>query len=99
MSDFNIKWTMKLIRSKVFDEAIAEKWIQEGLALPVDPLYDEIVQHRNPGFRSGAAYGPDRLKHILDRGCLEYVRTLNYVFHSVLIISVYQRASCQGQVL
>ncbi|KAF5680281.1 hypothetical protein FDENT_8484 [Fusarium denticulatum] len=48
---------------KVFDEQIAEKWIQEGLALPVDPLYDEIVQHRN---------GPDRLKHILDRGCLEY---------------------------
>ncbi|KAG5744564.1 hypothetical protein H9Q69_011576 [Fusarium xylarioides] len=48
---------------KVFDEIIAEKWIQESLALPVDPLYDEIVQH---------GYGPDRLKYILDRGCLEY---------------------------
>ncbi|KAH7240356.1 uncharacterized protein BKA55DRAFT_577383 [Fusarium redolens] len=57
---------------KVFDDAIAEKWVQEALALPVDPLYDEIVQHRNPGFSSGAAYGPDRLKYILDRGCLKY---------------------------
>lgn len=90
---------MKLIRSKVFDEAITEKWIQEALALPVDPLYDEIVQHRNPGSRSGAGYGPDRLKYILDRGCLEYVRTLNCIFRPALIILVYRRASCQGQVL
>lgn len=99
MSEPNIECRMKLIGSKVFDEAIAEKWIQEALALPVDPLYDEIVQHMNPGFRSGAGSGPDRLKYILDRGCLEYVRTLSHFFRSALIIPVYQRASCQGQVL
>lgn len=65
---------MELIGFKVFDETIAEKWIQEALALPVDPLYDEIVQNENPGSRSWHKYGPDRLKYILDRGCLEYVR-------------------------
>ncbi|KAF5620156.1 hypothetical protein F52700_11476 [Fusarium sp. NRRL 52700] len=57
---------------KVFDDNIAEKWIQEALALPVDPLYDEIVQNQKPGFRSGHKYGPNRLKYILDRDCLEY---------------------------
>ncbi|KAF9774553.1 hypothetical protein IL306_007417 [Fusarium sp. DS 682] len=63
--DWHVK--TKLIRSKVFDDAITEKWIQEALALPVDPLYDEIVPLGNP------AHGdPDRLKSILDRGCLEY---------------------------
>ncbi|KAF4335403.1 hypothetical protein FBEOM_10739 [Fusarium beomiforme] len=50
---------------KVFDDEITEKWIQEALALPVDPLYDEIVPDHGK-------YGPDRLKYILDRGCLDY---------------------------
>ena len=56
---------------KVFDDAIAEKWIQEGLALPVKPLYDDIVDTGKPH--------PKRLTTILDRKCLEYVRLPSYL--------------------
>lgn len=52
---------------KVFDDTIAEKWIEEGLALPVEPLYDDIVE---PSQYSS----PKKLTTILDRKCLEYVR-------------------------
>lgn len=51
---------------KVFDDAIAEKWIEEALALPVGPLYDDIVQLE--------WNKPKRLRSILNRKCLEYVR-------------------------
>ncbi|KAM0228046.1 hypothetical protein ACHAPO_011074 [Fusarium lateritium] len=50
---------------KVFDETIAEKWIQEALAIPVESLYDDIVP-------SGLYNSPTKLKTILDRKCLEY---------------------------
>lgn len=61
---------------KVFNEVITEKWIEEGLALPVDPMYDDIVT-ASPGGARGhrPKRGPKRLKTILDRGCLEYVRS------------------------
>ena len=56
---------------KVFDDAIAEKWIEEGLALPVEPLYDDIVETN--GYKD-----PKKLTTILDRKCLEYVRLPSY---------------------
>ncbi|KAM0547482.1 hypothetical protein ACHAPJ_010355 [Fusarium lateritium] len=49
---------------KVFDDAIAEKWIQEGLAIPVESLYDDIVDVE--------LNRPKRIKTILDGKCLEY---------------------------
>lgn len=52
---------------KVFDDVIAEKWIEEGLALPVEPLYDDIVE-------TNGYTDLKKLKTILDRKCLEYVR-------------------------
>ena len=57
---------------KVFDDAIAEKWIQEGLALPVERLYDDIVDT--------GRHHPKKLTTILDRKCLEYVRMSNCLF-------------------
>ncbi|KAJ4015533.1 hypothetical protein NW752_006993 [Fusarium irregulare] len=50
---------------KVFDDVIAEKWIEEGLALPVEPLYDDIVE-------TNGYTDLKKLKTILDRKCLEY---------------------------
>lgn len=49
---------------KVFDETIAEKWIEEALALPTEPLYHDIVPSEVRG---------KVLKVILDRKCLEFV--------------------------
>ncbi|EYB21944.1 hypothetical protein FG05_30655 [Fusarium graminearum] len=49
---------------KVFDDTISEKWIQEGLALPVEPLYDDIVDPEDSDL--------EKLRNILDRKCLEY---------------------------
>ncbi|KAJ4135298.1 hypothetical protein NW768_004922 [Fusarium equiseti] len=49
---------------KVFDDTIAGKWIEEGLALPVEPLYDDIVDSQK--------YNGKKLQTILDRECLEY---------------------------
>lgn len=69
---------------KVFDDTITDKWIEEGLAIPVRPLYNEIVRDGKP-FRpsddpagSPTVASRDRffvkgLDTILDRGCLEYV--------------------------
>ncbi|WZH49633.1 hypothetical protein QYS62_010836 [Fusarium acuminatum] len=51
---------------KVFDDTIANKWIEEALALPVEPLYDDIVPVGPKHAR------PKKLTSILDRGCLEY---------------------------
>ncbi|KAM0319687.1 hypothetical protein ACHAPQ_010226 [Fusarium lateritium] len=51
---------------KVFDDVIANKWVEEALALPVGPLYDDIVP-ANPEHSR-----PKKLTSILDRGCLEY---------------------------
>lgn len=51
---------------KVFDDTIDEKWIEEGLALPVEPLYNDIVDTEKSH--------PKKLTSILDRRCLEYVR-------------------------
>ncbi|CAF3573862.1 unnamed protein product [Fusarium graminearum] len=48
---------------KVFDETIAEKWIEEALALPTEPLYHDIVPSEVRG---------KVLKVILDRKCLEF---------------------------
>ncbi|KAH6979175.1 hypothetical protein EDB82DRAFT_247320 [Fusarium venenatum] len=50
---------------KVFNETIAEKWIEEALALPVEPLYDDIVPPKKYNYT-------EKLKTILDRKCLEY---------------------------
>jgi hypothetical protein len=61
---------------KVFDDAIAEKWIEEGLAIPVESLYDDIVDVK--------LNRPKRIKTILDRKCLEYVRLPSYLLHSLL---------------
>jgi hypothetical protein len=61
---------------KVFDDTIVEKWIQEALALPVEPLYDDIVKPEK--------YNPKKLKSILDRKCLEYVRLQSYPTHYLL---------------
>ncbi|KAM0426062.1 hypothetical protein ACHAPT_008693 [Fusarium lateritium] len=69
---------------KVFDDTITQKWIEEGLAFPVRPMYNEIVRDGKPaqdssdpaGSPTVAArdrYHPKVLKTILDRGCLEYV--------------------------
>lgn len=70
---------------KVFDDTITEKWIEEGLAIPVRPLYNEIARDGKPTEESDDPAGSptiasrDRffavvLDTILDRGCLEYVR-------------------------
>ncbi|EKJ69289.1 hypothetical protein FPSE_10542 [Fusarium pseudograminearum CS3096] len=48
---------------KVFDETIAEKWIEEALALPTEPLYHDIVP---------SDVRRDVPKVILDRKCLEF---------------------------
>ncbi|EEU41574.1 uncharacterized protein NECHADRAFT_54318 [Fusarium vanettenii 77-13-4] len=55
---------------KVFDDTITEKWIEEGLALPVRPLYNEIARDGKP-IEDDAFYAVV-LDTILDRGCLEY---------------------------
>ncbi|KAJ4324576.1 hypothetical protein N0V84_003855 [Fusarium piperis] len=68
---------------KVFDDTITEKWIEEGLAIPVRPLYNEIARDGKPFQPSDDPAGSptiasrDRffavvLDTILDRGCLEY---------------------------
>lgn len=72
---------------KVFDEAIAEKWIQEGLDLPAKPLCNEIIQRveavdkqykakflkewRLHSYKESRY--PRRLQTVLDRECMEYV--------------------------
>ncbi|KAM0360472.1 hypothetical protein ACHAP4_002551 [Fusarium culmorum] len=48
---------------KVFDETIAEKWIEEALALPTEPLYHDIVPSEVRGKVP---------KVILDRKCLDF---------------------------
>ena len=53
---------------KVFDDAIAHRWIEEALALADKELYDEIVQKQPYSTAS-----PRRVKSILDRRCAEYV--------------------------
>ncbi|KAI9162821.1 hypothetical protein HJFPF1_04414 [Paramyrothecium foliicola] len=60
---------------KVFDTAIAEKWIEEGLSIPSRPLHDSITRGRFLGKHSDDCdFGqyPRRLETILDRDCLEY---------------------------
>lgn len=68
---------------KVFDDTITEKWIEEGLAIPVRPLYNEIARDGKPIEEPDDPAGSptiasrDRffavvLDTILDRGCLEY---------------------------
>ncbi|KAM5356789.1 hypothetical protein ACJ41O_003435 [Fusarium nematophilum] len=64
---------------KVFDDTIAQKWIEEGLAFPVHPMYIEIVQDGKPAqdVDDGSPplrdwSWPEPLETILDRGCLEY---------------------------
>ncbi|KAM0544342.1 hypothetical protein ACHAPJ_011878 [Fusarium lateritium] len=49
---------------KVFDDSITVKWIEEGLAIPDESLWEDIVE------LSGR--GPKMPANILDRGCLEY---------------------------
>ncbi|OBS18954.1 hypothetical protein FPOA_10678 [Fusarium poae] len=49
---------------KVFNDTISEKWIDEALAIPVESLYDDIVDTKR--------YEQEKLKTILDRKCLEY---------------------------
>lgn len=79
---------------KVFDDTITNKWIEEALALPVEPLYDDIVP---VGPRHAR---PKKLTSILDRGCLEYVSIVSLLMCGImLMLSVYQRTPCQGQVL
>jgi hypothetical protein len=80
---------------KVFDDTIAEKWIEDALKFPVDEIYDEI---------SDCNYNnrhPKKLKTILDRGCLEYVSavwlSLSWIILNMLL--VYPRTTCQSQVL
>ncbi|KAM0398828.1 hypothetical protein ACHAPZ_007793 [Fusarium culmorum] len=48
---------------KVFDETIAEKWIEEALALPTEPLYHDIVPSEVRGKVP---------RVILDRKCLDF---------------------------
>ncbi|KAM5360141.1 hypothetical protein ACJZ2D_013956 [Fusarium nematophilum] len=63
---------------------IAEKWIEEALALPVDPMYEDIIkgrvyreleegdnEHEEEDWRHRYL---KRLKAILDRDCVEYHR-------------------------
>ncbi|KAL0936091.1 uncharacterized protein CTRU02_208306 [Colletotrichum truncatum] len=57
--------------TKVFDDAIASKWIEEGLAMPSDQLYDTIVKGKFSGYGFEHSH-PKRLKQILNRPCLEY---------------------------
>ncbi|RTE78942.1 hypothetical protein BHE90_006536 [Fusarium euwallaceae] len=68
---------------KVFDDTITEKWIEEGLAIPVRPLYNEIARDGKPIQDSDDPAGSPRISSndsffaapldtILDRGCLEY---------------------------
>jgi hypothetical protein len=78
---------------KVFNDTISEKWIDEALAIPVESLYDDIVDTKR--------YEQEKLKTILDRKCLEYVRILFWPCRSLFthILLVYQRATCKGQVL
>ncbi|KAH7324422.1 hypothetical protein B0I35DRAFT_467262 [Stachybotrys elegans] len=58
---------------KVFDDVIAEKWIEEALAIPVNPLYDSIARGKQEvePEKIGWVY-PQRLRTVLDRSCLEY---------------------------
>lgn len=89
---------------KVFDDAITSKWIEEGLAIPVDQLYDGIV--RGKGVHSQLPQAvresiPKPLKTILDRECMEYVRTqfcLDAV-PALILRSVHPGTACQGRVL
>ncbi|KAF7549930.1 hypothetical protein G7Z17_g6066 [Cylindrodendrum hubeiense] len=60
---------------KVFDDAIAKKWTEEALALPVKQVYDEIVKGseyngNDLGYHRRKA--TNRLDFILDEGCLDY---------------------------
>jgi hypothetical protein len=78
---------------KVFDNAITEKWIEEALAIPVQPLYDSITRGKmeiEPE-KQGWFY-PRRLATVLDRSCLEYARMIPIVNSAELL-------TCQSSVL
>ncbi|KAI5459022.1 hypothetical protein BGZ63DRAFT_270168 [Mariannaea sp. PMI_226] len=60
---------------KVFDDAIAEKWTEEALAIPVDQLYDQIVMDKLDWEEDSSYNSPrglKKLKSILDKECLDY---------------------------
>ncbi|KFA54266.1 hypothetical protein S40293_07830 [Stachybotrys chartarum IBT 40293] len=57
---------------KVHDNSIADKWIEEGLAIPVQPLYDTITRGKiRERLGSDITY-PRRLPTLLNRQCMEY---------------------------
>lgn len=73
---------------KVFDEEIAKKWRDEALSLPVDPLYDEIVQCE--WMEAGHDVYPElpkRLKVILSQACIDYVSDPSGVWTSSVLIT------------
>jgi hypothetical protein len=67
--------------SKVFNDDIVAKWKAEALALPVEPMYDEIENGRT----GHPSIDPPKLKTILDEACVDYV-----LFLYMLIV----RAAC-----
>lgn len=84
---------------KVYDETITNRWIEEALAIPDHVLYDQIVGGRGDGFGDH----PKRLKSILDRQCLQYVRTITIYSHMSInyqqSMSVHRGTTNKSQVL
>lgn len=58
---------------KVHDNAIADKWIEEGLTIPVQPLYDTITRGKIRERSGSEITYPRRLPTLLNRQCMEYV--------------------------
>lgn len=62
---------------KMFDETISKKWSEEALEIPVDQLWDDIVNGKSRYSqlkRDVRDFPPEPPPYILDAACMEYVR-------------------------